>query len=507
MCQLINIMMIAFKEKSLTRSYQMNRAPSILVSLIPVVFLVILLSINVMIFSDDSSYGPNQLALFCAAMLTAFIGVFKLKLRYGDIEKKAVASISISLQAIFILLIVGPLISLWILSGVVPAMIYYGLELINPHFFLPVSVIICSIVSMATGSSWSTVGTIGIALVGVGQALAIPEGMVAGAIVSGAYFGDKLSPLSDTTNLAPAMAGTELFKHIRHMLYTTIPSITLTILIFLIIGIFYQGEGSDAEDIMTLKTTLENTFNLSPLLFALPLIVFVLVKKKVPAMPALFAGVLLGVVCALIFQMDLLIKLSDGEFSFSSFYKIVTEAAFAGYKSSTGDAIVDKLLSRGGMSSMLNTVWLILMAMVFGGMMEVTGMLNSLALGILKFVRGVTSLVASTVATSIFLNLTTSDQYISIVVTGGMFKKSYRDYNLDPKNLSRAVEDSATVTSVLIPWNTCGAYFSSVLGVATLTYLPFAFFNLISPLMSIAIAASGKTMDPLLEEELAEEVH
>lgn len=483
----------------------MKSIPSKLISSIPVIFLIILLSINVIVFKDESSYGPNQLALFIAAMLTAFIGVFKLKLRYGEIEKKAIASISVSLHAILILLTVGLLISLWILSGVVPAMIYYGVELINPHFFLPVSVIICSIVSMATGSSWSTVGTIGIALIGIGQALGIPDGMVAGAIVSGSYFGDKLSPLSDTTNLAPAMAGTELFKHINHMLYTTVPSISLTILIFLGIGFFYQGEGNNPEAIINLKRTLENYYNITPWLFTLPLFVFFLVKRKVPALPALFTGALLGILCAVVFQMDLLVKLGDGNLGVQNFYKVITETAFSGFKSNTENAIVDKLLSRGGMSSMLNTVWLILMAMIFGGMMEVTGMLNSLAQGILKCVSGVTSLVASTIGTSIFLNVTTSDQYISIVVTGRMFKNSYKDYNLDPRNLSRAVEDGATVTSVLVPWNTCGAYFSSVMGVATLTYLPFAFFNILSPLMSIVIAASGKTMMPLeisSEEEM-----
>ena len=484
----------------------MNKTPGILLSLTPVLFLVLLLTINVIVFSDDSSYGPNQIALFCSAMMAALIGVFVLKHDYSEIEKKAVDSIGVSLHAILILLIVGPLISMWILCGVVPAMIYYGVDLVNPTFFLPVSVLICSIVSMATGSSWSTVGTIGLALIGIGQALNIPEGMVAGAIVSGAYFGDKLSPLSDTTNLAPAMAGTDLFTHIKHMTYTTVPSITISVILFFILGFFYQGEGGDPKDIQQLKLVLSETFNMTPWLFALPLIVFAMVKKKISALPALFTGILLGIVFCLIFQGELLTKLASGEGAFTSTYKVFSKTAFAGFESDTGNKMVDKLLSRGGMSSMLNTVWLILMAMIFGGMMEVTGMLNSIAMGIIKMVRGVTSLVASTVGTALFLNLTTSDQYISIVVTGRMFKSSYAKYNLHPKNLSRTVEDGATVTSVLIPWNTCGAYFSSVMGVATLSYLPFAFFNLISPLMSIAIAASGKTMDSVDETEDSKQV-
>ncbi len=479
----------------------MTKKPSLYVALLPAIVLIALLSFNVFIFKDDSSYGPNQLALLFSAIVTASIGVFHLKLNYNEIEKKAIDSIGVALQAMLILLVVGALIGIWILNGVVPSMIYFGVKLISPAVFLPITLIICSIVSLATGSSWSTVGTVGIALIGIGQALGIPDGMVAGAIVSGAYFGDKMSPLSDTTNLAPAMAGTGLFTHIKHMVYTTIPSISISLILFIILGIFYSGGKMNEQNITTLTGIMDSNFNITAWLFTLPLIVFVLVKKKVPALPALLAGTILGVVYALIFQQDLLVKLAGADLSFSKLYEVILKVTYNGFESTTGNAMVDKLFTRGGMSGMLNTIWLVIMAMIFGGMMEVTGMLGRIAEAILTMVRGVTSLVTATVGTSIFLNLTTSDQYIAIVVTGRMFKGAYRDQNLHPKNLSRAVEDGGTVTSVLVPWNTCGAYFSSVMGVATLTYLPFAFFNLLSPIMSILVAASGKTMDPLPVDE------
>lgn len=477
----------------------MTKKPSLLLSMLPVIFLVFLLSFNVYIFKDDSSYGPNQLALLLSAILSGVIGVFYLKLDYAHIEKKVLESIGVSLQALMILLVVGALIGIWILNGVVPTMIYFGIKLIHPSIFLPISLIICSIVSLATGSSWSTVGTVGIALIGIGQTLGIPEGMVAGAIVSGSYFGDKMSPLSDTTNLAPAMAGANLFEHIKHMTYTSGPSIIISLIIFIILGFFYSGDAIDTEQINKVLLVMDESFNISVWLFTLPLIVFFLVKKKVPALPALLIGAIIGALYALIFQQELLVKLCGGELSFVKSYEVIIKTAFGGYESETGNQMIDKLFSRGGMSGMLNTVWLILMAMIFGGMLEVTGMLGKIAQTILKAVRGMTSLVASTVGTSIFLNLTTSDQYIAIVVTGRMFKGAYKDYGLKPKNLSRAVEDGATVTSVLVPWNTCGAYFSTVMGVATMSYLPFAFFNLLSPLISIILASTGKTMEKIEE--------
>lgn len=476
-----------------------GKSPSLIIALIPIIFLVALLTINVVLFKDDSSYGPNQIALLLTAILTAVIGVFHLKQNYENMEKKAIESITLSMQAVMILLVVGSLIGIWILNGVVPAMIFYGIKLINPAVFLPVTLVICSIVSVATGSSWSTVGTVGIALIGIGETLGIPLGMVAGAIVSGSYFGDKMSPLSDTTNLAPAMAGADLFDHIRHMVYTSGPAILISFIMFTILGFFY-GEGTmDPKAIDEVVSIIEKEYNISLWLFTLPIIVFVMVKKKVPALPALAIGTLIGAVYAVVFQYDHLVALAGGELTVQSAYQVILKTSYGGHVSETGHKVIDKLFARGGMSGMLNTIWLILTAMVFGGMLEVTGILQKLAETILKAVKGVTSLVASTIGTSIFLNLTTSDQYIAIVVTGRMFKGAYAEHNLQPKNLSRAVEDGATVTSVLVPWNTCGAYFAGVMGVATTAYLPFAFFNLLSPMISILLAASGKTMDKIDE--------
>ncbi len=477
----------------------MPKKPNLFVSLIPVIFLITLLIANVLIFSDDASYGPNQMALLLTATLTALIGAFHLKQDYKVLEKKTLESMAISLQAMVILLVVGSLIGIWILNGVVPAMIFYGIKLINPTIFLPVTLVICSIVSLATGSSWSTVGTVGIALIGIGDTLGIPLGMVAGAIVSGAYFGDKMSPLSDTTNLAPAMAGADLFEHIKHMTYTSGPAIIISFVLFVILGFFYGGEQIDSTNINNVLDFISKEYWITPWLFTLPMIVFILVKMRVPALPALTIGALLGALYAVIFQYDHLSALANNNLNFTEIYKIMLKTAFSGNVSETGNAVIDKLFTRGGMSSMLNTVWLIITAMIFGGMLEVTGMLERIANMILGVVGSVTSLVAATVGTSIFLNITTSDQYISIVVTGKMFKDAYADNNLVPKNLSRVVEDGATVTSVLVPWNTCGAYFSGVMGVATLAYLPFAFFNLLSPLITIVIAASGKTMQKIDE--------
>lgn len=477
----------------------MIKKPSIVVALIPIVFLVGLLTLNVHIFNDDASYGPNQMALLLTATLTAFIGVFHLKIDYKTLEVKTLESISVSLQAIVILLVVGSLIGIWILNGVVPTMIFYGIKLIEPTVFLPVTLIICSIVSLATGSSWSTVGTVGIALIGIGETLGIPLGMVAGAIVSGAYFGDKMSPLSDTTNLAPAMAGADLFDHIKHMTYTSGPAMIISLILFSILGFFYSTDQIDSTKIAEVLNFIDNEYNVTAWLFTLPLIVFALVKMRVQALPALTIGTLLGAVYALVFQYDHLTKIVGEQLTFTSTYQIILKTSFLGHVSETGNEVIDKLFSRGGMSGMLNTIWLILTAMIFGGMLEVTGILERIAFTILKAVKNVTSLVASTIGTSIFLNLTTSDQYISIVVTGKMFKNAYQQHNLKPKNLSRAVEDGATVTSVLVPWNTCGAYFSTVMGVATVAYLPFAFFNLLSPIISILVAASSKTMEKIDE--------
>lgn len=473
------------------------KRPSLIVSLIPIILLVGLLGLNISIFKDSALMGPNQIALFVAALAGAMIGIFKLKIPYAEIEKQVIHAISLSLQANLILLVVGTLIGLWIFSGVVPAMIYYGIKLFNPSWFLPLCCLVCAVVSLATGSSWSTGGTVGIAFIGVGQALNIPTSMVAGAVISGAYFGDKLSPLSDTTNLAPAMAGVNLFTHIRYMLYTTLPSFILALLAFSILGVFYGSEGGDVSQVKLVTDTLEQTFNLTPFLFLLPLAVFVMVAKKVPALPALVCGTLMGAIFVLIFQQELLTEMLGENHTMSAVYAKLIEVAHSGFKIQTSQEMINSLLSRGGMGSMLNTVWLILMAMIFGGVMEVTGMLEEIGRAVLKTVRGTASLITATISSTVITNVTASDQYLSIVLPGRMFRPTFQKFGLAPQNLSRSLEDGGTLTSVLVPWNTCGAYFSTILGVSTVAYLPFCFFNLINPLVAIVIASLGWKIEKL----------
>jgi Na+:H+ antiporter, NhaC family len=469
----------------------MNARPSLFISLLPLLALIGLLAINIQLFGDGATSGPNQLALMACAAFAALLGLVVLKIEYKKMEEKLIESIGLSMQAVLILLVVGMLIGLWILSGVVPTMIYYGIQIVHPSWFLPVTCLICGLVSIATGSSWSTGGTVGIALMGIGKAIGMPEEIVAGAIISGAYFGDKLSPLSDTTNLAPAMAGTDLFTHIRYMLYTTVPSIVIALIIFTFIGFNHDAGIMDTGAIDLITKTLDDTFWISPIAFLLPALVIFLVAKRMSALPALFLGALAGGVLALFTQQDLFARLSGEEFSLIGAWKQTIEIAHGGFKLETGVATIDSLLSRGGMSSMLNTVWLIMMAMAFGGIMEMTGMLGRIADAILSSVRGTASLITATIASCFTLNLTAADQYLAIVVPGRMFRSAYEKRGLAPENLSRSLEDSGTLTSVLIPWNTCGAYFSGVLGVATLSYAPYTFFNLVTPFVAIAIASIG----------------
>ena len=471
-----------------------QREPSVLLSLIPIGVLIALMIFNVLLFKDNATFGPNQIALSLSALLAGLIGVFALKIPYRFLEGQVIKSISMSLQAILILFVVGSLISIWIASGIVPLMVYYGLEIINPKIFLFVSCLVSCIVALCTGSSWSTSGTIGIALIAIGQTFNVPVGMVAGAVISGAYFGDKMSPLSDTTNLAPAMAGTDLFTHIRHMVYTSGPAIVLALLGFLLLGLFYQGDSLSGSAIADVQAFIRDNFNLNLLLLAVPLLVVTMVTLRVPALPALVFGVLLGCLAALIFQGNLLTTMLDGEFTLGGAYGILVGVAADGFNIETGNEVIDSLFSRGGMSSMLNTIWLIITAMLFGGMLEACGMLQKLANTILAGAHGAGALIGATIATCLFMNATASDQYIAIVVPARMFRSAYLKYGLHPKNLSRAVEDCGTVTSVLVPWNSGGAFHSGVLGVPTLSYLPFCFFNLFSPVVSIFLGAMNLTI-------------
>lgn len=465
-----------------------SSSPSLMLSLVPVVFLVVLLIVNVKIFGDNATGGANQLALFLSGLVCVLLAKFLQKMEYPALEKEAIRSINLSLQANLILLTVGTLIGVWILAGIVPSMIYYGILLMSPTYFLASACLICCLVSLATGSSWSTGGTMGVALIGIGQTLGIPVEMVAGAVISGSYFGDKLSPLSDTTNLAPAMAGAELFAHIKYMLFTTLPAICTALVIFFFLGLQFSGGEVQQDQIQSVLSALREQFTITPWLFLAPLLVLVLVYFKMSALPAMFLGILAGVFLALVFQGG---KSLDSSGGLAAIYQQIITASTDGYVSKSGNSFIDDLLSRGGMSSMLSTVWLIITAMFFGGMMEACGYLQKIASALLQLVSGVSSLVAATLSSCIFLNITASDQYLSIVVAGRMFRNAFEEYGLAPVNLSRSLEDGGTVTSVLVPWNSGGAYFSSVLGVATLSYLPFCFFNLLSPIFSALIAMIG----------------
>lgn len=480
-----------------------TKKPGLLISLVPLLALIGLLVFNISLFKDNAAFGPNQLALLSAAVVAALLGIFVLKIPYKEMEGKIIESIGLSMQAILILLVVGMLIGMWIISGVVPAMIYYGIQIVNPTWFLPVTCIVCGFVSLATGSSWSTGGTVGIALMGIGKAIGMPEGMVAGAIISGAYFGDKLSPLSDTTNLAPAMAGTDLFTHVRYMLYTTVPSMILALLGFTILGFSYGATELDMTSINQITETLDKNFWITPLAFIMPAMVIGMVALRMPALPALLIGAFAGGFMALFTQQELIARLTSEAFTLTGGLKKIIEVGHGGFKITTGLATIDSLLSRGGMSSMLNTVWLILMSMTFGGVMEMTGMLGRIAEEILKLVRGTASLIAATIASCLMINITAADQYLSIVVPGRMFRGAYEKRGLAPENLSRSLEDAGTLTSVLVPWNTCGAYFAGVLGLSTFAYAPYAFFNLVNPFVAIFIAVIGYKIRPLKAKETA----
>lgn len=462
-----------------------QKAPTIIDALIPIAFLIILLIINIQVFGTDSLAGSNQMVLILSSAVAGSIAIFKLKITWESLQDGIVKSIGSAMSAILILFLIGALAGTWLLSGIVPAMIFYGLKVLSPEIFLFAACITSAVVSVATGSSWTTVATVGIALLGIGKALGFEEGIIAGAIISGAYFGDKMSPLSDTTNLAPAMAGTDLFTHIKYMAKTTTPSMIITLILFVIIGLNYETAGS-VDDVKAISEVISSKFNISGWLFIVPLVVLVMIVKKVPAIPALLAGALLGGVFALLFQPELVASIANDSGSFAYLgFKAVMMALYGEIAVVTENDIVNELLVTGGMAGMLDTIWLIICAMVFGGIMEESGMLRVLAEAIISKVHSVGSLIASTAATCVFFNITTSDQYLAILVPGRMYADVYRKRGLKPENLSRTLEDSATVTSVLVPWNTCGATQASVLGVATLTYAPYCFFNIISPFMTI----------------------
>jgi Na+:H+ antiporter, NhaC family len=462
--------------------------PALYKALIPVIFLIAMLALNVLgVYGDASINGSNQMILILSAGVAAIVG-FTEGVKWDEMEKGISDSITSTAPALVILLLIGALAGTWMLSGIVPAMIYYGLEILTPAVFLVATCAICSLVSVATGSSWSTVATVGIALFGIGKTLGFNEPIVAGAIISGAYFGDKISPLSDTTNLASAISGTDLFKHIRYMLLTTIPSIIITLILFFILGLNVKS-GQTATGVAVTQQAISSIFNISPLLFLVPAIVIFMIVRKVPAIPALLAGVILGGVFACIFQKHIITQLqAEAGSVFEMYYRAVMDAMTVKVSIPSDNPMLAELLTSKGMTGMLGTVWLIISAMIFGGTMEACGFLKSITSGFLKMVHSDASLVGATTATCISVNVLASDQYLAIVVPGKMFKSAFEKRKLASENLSRTLEDSGTVTSVLVPWNTCGAYQAGILGVATAAYAPFCFFNIISPIMTMIYA-------------------
>ena len=550
-----------------------TKQPSIIDALIPVIALIVMLAGSVILYGDNSSYGANQIALLLAAAIALIVG-WKNGFTWKEMEAGIVKGISMALGAILILLMVGSLIGTWILAGTVPTMIYYGLQLLEPSIFYAAACIICALVSISIGSSWTTAGTIGIALIGIATGLGLSPAITAGAIISGAYFGDKMSPLSDTTNLAPAVTGTDLFTHIRHMAWTTGPSILIAIVLFAIVGLLEDTTGS-SEGLQSTLAIIESNFSVSLLSLAPLLVVLFLAYKKMPAFPTLLTGALLGGLFAIVFQASSTEKFAgDGRLqchaasasvnvdkcevsnvsvengvakgdisvtvigadSLSSNVSLradestktisigsnnesvsvetyrrnylvsaidsVWRAMASGFVSTTGDERVDSLLSRGGMESMLNpTVWLILCAMTFGAILETIGILQRIVTSALTLVKGTGSLVTTVITTCIGINIIAADQYIAIVLPGRMYRAEFKRRQLHPKNLSRVLEDSATITSPLIPWNTCGAFMAGTLGVPTLVYLPFCFFNIVNPFISVIYGLTHFKIEKLEEQD------
>ncbi len=466
-----------------------NRELNIWEALIPVFALVGMLAYNVYVFGDDAIGGSNQFILLMGGAVAAIVGFFN-KVTYKQMLAEVAENVKSTTGALLILLMVGALAGTWLISGVIPAMIYYGLQILNPTIFLAACVVISAIISIATGSSWTTAATVGIALIGIGDALGISLGMTAGAVLSGAYFGDKMSPLSDTTNLAPAMAGGELFGHIRYMTYTTIPTITITLIVFLILGFNIDTSGS--ADTAAILASIDSTFNINGWLFIVPLVVILLIVRKAPPLLALLIGTLLGGVFALFYQPDIVAGITGSqELTFESAYKGILNAITVKTSIATDNPALNELFSAKGMAGMLGTIWLIVCAMVFGGVMDGIGALSRITTSLLGMAKTTFGLFASTVGSCLALNVTASDQYLAIVVPGKMFAQAYEDRGLAPENLSRTLEDSGTVTSVLIPWNTCGAYHSGVLGVSVAEYFFFAIFNWLSPITTLIFAAFG----------------
>lgn len=464
--------------------------PSIIISFIPLVVLVAMLALTISIYGGDAIAGGSQLSLLTASAVCAALAIAIYKCSWQQLEEAIITNMRSATPALIILLLIGAIAGTWMASGIIPTLIYYGLKILNPSIFLPASCIICAVVSLLTGSSWTTIATIGVALMGIGETMGFEVGWVAGAIISGAYFGDKISLMSDTTVLASSTAEVPIFSHIKYMLITTSVSMFIALAAFSIAGVMATPES--AADIMIIEESLHSTFNLSPWLMIIPILTGVLIAKRLPAIITLFASVVMAAIAMVIFQPDIVQSIASSTVStnLSSLYAII-QCATTDTAIDTGNIQLNELVATSGMGGMMDTIWLIICAMCFGGVMYGSGMLNAISQIFLRMAHRVVSVVGSTVCSGIFFNLTTGDQYISIILTSNLFRQLYDDRGLERRLLSRSVEDSTTVTSVLIPWNSCGMAQSTVLGVATLTYLPYCVFNLASPIVSVLVAAIG----------------
>ncbi|MBO5687889.1 MAG: sodium:proton antiporter [Alistipes sp.] len=467
-----------------------QKQPSTLVALIPLAVLVIFLTLTINLFGGDAIAGGSQLSLLTASAVCTAIAIGVYRYRWQQLEDAIVQNMRSATPALIILLLIGAIAGTWMASGIIPTLIYYGLKILHPSIFLPASCVICAVISLLTGSSWTTIATIGVALMGIGRALGFEDGWIAGAIISGAYFGDKISLMSDTTVLASSTADVPLFKHIKYMMITTTPSIIIALVVFTIVGL--SSSPTIATDANEISQALDSTFNLSPWLLLVPVATAILISKRLPAIITLFASAAMAAVAMVVAQPDIIANIAQvGEPSFMTSLMAVIQVATTDTAVETGNTLLNDLVATSGMGGMMNTVWLIICAMCFGGVMYGSGMLTAISQIFVRIARRTVSVVGSTVCSGIFFNLTTGDQYISIILTGNLFRKLYDDSHLERRLMSRSMEDSATVTSVLIPWNSCGMAQSTVLGVATLTYLPYCIFNLASPVMSVIISAIG----------------
>ena len=459
-----------------------------MLSFIPFLVLIVLITCCVAVFGNATLDGASQVSLLVASAVSVLIGHFSKRLEWENLEKEITDKIASCTPAIIILLLIGAIGGTWMVSGIVPTMIYYGMQIIRPEVFFVSSSVLCALVSLMIGSSWTTVATIGLALMGIGKAHGFDDGWIAGSIITGAYFGDKLSPLSDTTVLASSVSGTPLFTHIRYMMYTTVPTFLISLSVFLVAGLMMSPEGHG--NVAEFMDGLQHTFVISPWLLIVPVLTGVMIARRWPSMVVLFLAILLAAIVGLLVQQELVRSIS-GSSGISGLYKGMMQVCYGSTDIETGHSVLNELVHTSGMAGMMPTIWLIICAQTFGGALTATGQLQDLMRIVLRFVRGTASLVASTVGIALFCNIAMADQYLSIMLSSSMFKDAYRERGYEPRLLSRSCEDGATVTSVLVPWNTCGLTQSTVLGVATLTYLPYCFFNYLSPLMSIFIASIG----------------